>query len=388
MRPWLTRNVRLLSGVSLAQDAASELLYPIMPIVLTSILGAPPVIVGAIEGVSEGVSALVKYFAGRISDRVGRKGSVVVGYGLAAAGKLVIAASTTWAGILVGRVTDRIGKGMRGAPRDALLVHGADRQHFGKIFGVHRAADNFGAAIGPALGLLILAITHNNLRTALWIAIIPATLSALLTLGIQNDRAERQHMESRKAPSHTELPPRVRMLAALLGVIALVNFPDALLLLHLAQVGYSASAILLIYMLFNFGMALIAFPAGMLADRLPKSRVYAVGLLCFAAGYLGLGLAPKGPLLIVSFFVYGGFVGVTDGVGKAWISALTPDAQRGHAQGLLQGLTGGAVLIAGIWAGLAWDVNRGLGYAPLVISGVTTCIAAVVLFIMGRHLDA
>lgn len=381
--------MKLLSGVSLAQDAASELLYPIMPIVLTSILGAPPAIVGAIEGIAEGAAAALKYLAGRLSDRFGRKPAIVAGYGLAALGKLLVAAAAVWPVVLLGRVVDRIGKGMRGAPRDALLSAGVQREHLGRVFGFHRTADNLGAVIGPALGLAILGLTHENLRLALWIAVIPAVLSVLLTLWVREAPAPARTPDpTDDLDARQPLPPRVRSLAALLAVIALVNFPDAMLLLRLHDIGYSATAILLLYMLFNFAMTLIAFPAGVLADRLPKSRVYAIGLLCFAVGYLGLGLLERGPLVVLAFFVYGGFVGITDGVGKAWISELTPSVIRGHAQGLLQGLAGGAVLIAGVWAGLAWNLGGGDGRVPLLLSGGVTAIAAVVLLGVGGRWDS
>ncbi len=389
MNPWLTRNVKLLSGVSLAQDAASELLYPLMPILLTTVLGAPVAVVGIIEGVAEGAASLLKYLSGRLSDRVGRKPAIVAGYGLAGLGKLLIAMATVWPVVAVGRIVDRIGKGMRGAPRDALLVADVDKLHLGRVFGFHRTADNLGAVLGPALGLLVLTMAHDNLRSALWIAVIPATLSVGLTFGVRESRADRSLQRANAVASRLDdLPPRVRSLATLLGFIALVNFPDSLLLLHLNEIGYSAIAILLIYMLFNFAMTLIAFPAGMLADRLPKSRVYAIGLLCFTVGYVGLGLLPHGPWVVLALFVYGGFVGITDGVGKAWISALTPKEHRGHAQGLLQGLSGGAVLLAGTWAGLAWNLGNGHGHVPLLVSGIATGLAAGGLILVGRRWDA
>ena len=155
-RPWLTRNVKVLSAVSLAQDTASELMYPLLPILLTTTLGAPAAVVGLVEGVAEGVAAALKYLSGRWSDRFGRKPAVTAGYGLAALGKVIIAAAASWPVVLVGRVTDRIGKGIRGAPRDALLAEGVPPDAVGRVFGFHRAADTLGAVIGPLLGLAIL----------------------------------------------------------------------------------------------------------------------------------------------------------------------------------------------------------------------------------------
>lgn len=359
-----------------------------MPIVLTTMLGAPPAIVGAIEGVAEGAAALLKYLAGRLSDRFGRKPAIVAGYGLAALGKLLVALAVAWPVVLIGRVVDRVGKGMRGAPRDALLSVDVDRENLGRVFGFHRTADNFGAVIGPALGLGVLAMTDGDLRLALWIAVIPAAASVVLTMWVREAPAPAATpSKSDDLAAAQPLPKPVRQIALLLAVIALVNFPDALLLLRLHEIGYSATAVLLMYLLFNFAMTLIAFPAGLLADRLPKSRVYAIGLLCFAFGYLGLGLFDHGAVVVIAFFVYGGFVGITDGVGKAWISSLTPAAQRGHAQGLLQGLAGGAVLVAGVWAGLAWNLGTGDGRVPLLLSGGITACAALVLLIVGRDWD-
>jgi len=390
---WLTRNVKVLSAVSLAQDSASEMLYPLLPILLTTVLGAPAAVVGIVEGAAEGTAALLKYASGRLSDRVGRKPAVAVGYGLAAVGKVIVAASLVWPVVLVGRVVDRAGKGIRGAPRDALLTEGAPDAVLGKVFGFHRAADTLGAVIGPLIGLAVLAAVNGNIRVALWVAVIPAVISVMLVTLTKEQRHNTRHVaredSTDKNTTSKEIPPlpsRVRLIAGVLAVIALVNFPDALLLLHLNNVGFSTMSVVATYAAFNLANALIAFPAGMLADRWPRARVYALGLLCFAVGYLGLGLAPAGWMTVALLLVYGGFAGITDGVGKAWISSLTPPAQRGHAQGLMQGLSGGAVLIAGIWAGLLWESGAGSGTVPLIISGVTSAIAALGLLAVGKRL--
>ena len=159
---WLTRNVFVLSAVSFLQDAASELLYPILPILLTSVLGAPAAVVGLTEGLAEGAAAVTKYASGRWSDRIGRRPLVTAGYGLAAVGKVVVAMAGVWPVVLVGRVTDRLGKGMRGAPRDALLADGVAPTDLARVFGFHRAMDTLGAVVGPLLGLAVLWLTHDN----------------------------------------------------------------------------------------------------------------------------------------------------------------------------------------------------------------------------------
>jgi len=391
----LTRNVKVLSGVSLAQDAASELMYPLLPILLTTTLGAPAAVVGLVEGVAEGVAAAMKYLSGRWSDRFGRKPAVVGGYGLAAFGKVIIAAAGAWPMVLLGRVVDRIGKGIRGAPRDALLADGVPQESLGKVFGFHRAADTLGAVIGPLLGLAILTATGDDIGLALWIAVIPALISvALVTLTRESRqpaarRAPAQATGATASPTLTRaaLPRRVRTLAAVLGLFALVNFPDALILLRVNELGYSAAQVAGAYALFNLASAAIAYPAGALSDRWPRSRVYALGLACFAVGYVGLGLVDGGWAVVALLVVYGGFAGITDGVGKAWISALAPAEVRGHAQGLFQGLAGAGILVAGLWAGLLWTAGPGSGVLPLLVSGSVAAGCALGLWLFGRRLD-
>jgi len=268
----------------------------------------------------------------------------------------------------------------------------------GKVFGFHRAADTLGAVIGPLIGLAVLAAASGNIQVALWVAVIPALISvALVSLTVEKRRPKvrdaARSADSSVArtaattrPKAPPLPPRVRLIAGLLAVIALVNFPDALLLLHLNEQGFSTMSVVATYALFNLANAAIAFPAGALSDRWPRARVYALGLICFAIGYIGLAVADTGWISVLLLLVYGGFAGITDGVGKAWISSLCPPDQRGHAQGLMQGLTGGAILLAGIWAGLAWTSGSGLGTVPMMIAGIVSALAAIGLLMAGRRL--
>ena len=184
-RPWLTRNLKITSAVSVLQDAASELLYPLMPILLTSVLGAPAAVVGAVEGVAEGVAALTKYVSGRLADRHRKVPLVGLGDGLAALGKLFVAAAGVWPVVLVGRCVDRLGKGIRGTPRDALLVDGIPVAARGRAFGFHRAADTAGAVVGPLLALAALQVLDGDIRLVLWVALVPAVMSALLVFTLR-----------------------------------------------------------------------------------------------------------------------------------------------------------------------------------------------------------
>ena len=376
-RGWLTRNVLTLSGVSFLQDAASELLYPIMPIFLTVVLGAPVAVVGLVEGVAEGAAALTKLLAGGWGDRWARRPLIGLGYGMAAVGKVLIALAYAWPVVLAGRVVDRLGKGIRGAPRDALLVQGIPTAARGRVFGLHRAADTAGAVVGPLIGLAGYELLNHRIRPLLWIAVVPAVLSVLLVAAVREQRRPATATAARPGTRAWAVPagPYRRVLAVLV-LFSLVNFPDALLLLRLHDIGFSVVAMILAYVGYNASYALLSYPAGLLADRWPKHRVYALGMACFTVAYLGLGLVHSGAWAVVILIVYGGFAAFTDGVGKAWVSSLVPDARQSGAQGLFQGLTGGAILIAGIWAGLAWG---SAGVVPLLISGSVAAVLTVVL---------
>lgn len=388
---WMSRNLKVLSAVSLMQDAASELVYPLLPILLTSVLGAPAAVVGLVEGVAEGAAALTKYVSGRVSDRVGRKPLVGLGYGMAAAGKVVVAAAGVWPIVLVGRVVDRVGKGIRGAPRDALLADGVDHAQLGRVFGFHRAADTLGAVIGPLIGLSVLAMTGGNIHLTLWVAVIPAVLSVVLVLWVREPRPPTVSDNGgpslgKPAPHRSDpLPREFKHVVGALTLIALVNFPDALILLRVSELGYSVSGVVAAYVVYNLSYTLISYPAGALSDRLPRARVYALGLVCFAVGYLGLGLVDGGWAVIVLLCVYGGFNAMTDGVGKAWVSSLVSPQVRGRAQGVFQGLAGGAVLFAGLWAGLTWEIGPGDGTMPLILAGLVAVLAAPVLWVCSRR---
>ena len=376
--------MRTLSGVSFLQDAASELLYPILPIFLTATLGAPVAVVGIVEGVAEGVAAATKLLAGRLGDTRARRPLITLGYSLAAVGKVLIALAVVWPVVLAGRAVDRVGKGIRGAPRDALLMTGADPTARGRIFGFHRAADTAGAVVGPAVGLGLYELLDHQIRPLLIVAVVPAVLSVLLIRAVHETArpAPVRRAGTGRAPiaAPTALPPRLRSLIATLGVFGLVNFPDALLLLRASQLGLSVTGVIGAYILYNAVYALAAYPAGALSDRVPRHLVFAAGLVFFAVGYLGLGLVHSPGWVFVLLPLYGGFAAATDGVGKAWIADLAPTDRTSGAQGLYQAVTGGAVLVAGTWAGLAWN---GTGTLPLLVSGTTAGALAVAMIVAG-----
>ena len=374
MSTWLTRNVRVLSAVSFLQDTASELLYPLLPIYLTSVLGAPAAVVGAVEGIAEGAGSLTKLAAGPLGDHYSRRPLIAAGYGMAALGKVIVAAAAAWPGVLAGRVVDRLGKGVRGAPRDALLVDGIDDAARGRVFGFHRAMDTLGAVVGPLLGLAGYELLDHQIAPLLWVAVVPAVLSVALVFLSREVRRVRPAQRTAIFARVKELPRRYWRTTALLVAFGIVNFPDALLLLRLNEIGFSVVEVILAYVGYNVVYALSSYPAGLLADRLPRPAVFGIGLVFFAVGYIGLGLTTDTVTAWILIGVYGLFTGCTDGVGKAWISSLVGSDLQGSAQGVFQGASGFAILIAGVWAGLLWGAD---GTLPLLISGVAGAVFAV-----------
>lgn len=366
MRTWLTRNVGVLSAVSFLQDAASELLYPLLPIYLTTVLGAPAAVVGAVEGIAEGAAALTKLAAGPLGDRFARRPLIASGYGMAALGKVMIAAATAWPGVLAGRVVDRLGKGIRGAPRDALLVVDIDDAARGRVFGFHRAMDTLGAVVGPLLGLAGYELLDHRIAPLLWVAVVPAVLSVALVFLVRETRRVLPK-RGKVFAGVRDLPRRYWRVTVVLVAFGVVNFPDALLLLRLNEIGFSVVEVILAYVTYNAVYAVSSYPAGLLADRVPRPAVFGIGLVFFAIGYLGLGLTTDAVAAWLLIGVYGLFTGCTDGVGKAWISSLVGADRQASAQGLFQGASGFAVLAAGLWAGFLWGVD---GRLPLLISGV------------------
>lgn len=381
---WLTRNVRVLSAVSFLQDAASELLYPLLPIYLTVVLGAPPSVVGAIEGAAEGAASVTKLAVGPLGDRFAKRPLIATGYSMAALGKVIVAVAGAWPGVLAGRVVDRLGKGVRGAPRDALLVEGIESSARGRVFGFHRTADTLGAVVGPLLGLAGYELLDHRIAPLLYIAIVPAVLSVLLIVLVRekprtSPRPARQPILSGISGGLRDLPRRFWRVTAVVVGFGLVNFPDALLLLRLNEIGFGVAAVILAYVTYNLVYALGSYPAGLLADRLPRSAVFGVGLAFFAIGYIGLGLTTDRVTAWLLLGAYGLFAACTDGVGKAWISSLVGSDRQATAQGVFQGGSGLAILVAGVWAGLLWGAD---GRLPLLVSGVVGACFAVLL--LGR----
>jgi MFS family permease len=296
---------------------------------------------------------------------------------------VLVAAAGVWQVVLAGRAVDRLGKGIRGAPRDALLVQDIAVEARGRAFGFHRTADTAGAVIGPLIALAGYELLDHRLRPLLWIAVVPAVLSVLLVFALRE--APRRAAPTSAAAVPTAPPPLGSgywRVVAVLGLFSLVNFPDALLLLRLHEIGFGVTAVILAYVGYNLVYTALSYPAGVVADRMSPRTVVGVGLLVFAVAYFGLGLTEDKLAAWLLIGGYGAYTALTDGVGKAWISCLLPAASQGSGQGIFQGVLGGGVLAAGLWAGLAWGAD---GHLPLLVSGVAAGLIGLALLVAPRR---
>lgn len=383
-----SRNLKVLSAVSFTQDCASDMLYPLLPVFLTTVLGAPVVAVGAAEGLADAASVVTKLVAGRLARVHRRRRWIAAGYGLAAIGKVIVAVSFVWPLVLLGRVVDRFGKGMRGVPRDAMIADDETSVSRGRAFGFHRSFDTLGAVIGPLGGLALLHVLDDRIRPVLVIALIPAMVSVVLVALL------REHEPRDAPPAGVVLAPNVGMgerrrlprqywRAMLpLGVFALVNSTDALLLQRASELGLSISAVIVCYVLYNLVYAALGYPAGAWADRVSPRAVYMMGLVVFAVVYLGLGLATSSTLVWLLLPVYGAFTALTDGVSRAWVANLVASEDRTWALGAHGAMTGVGALFAGVWSGLAWG---GSGRLPLAVSGCVALVVALWLLVGTRR---
>ncbi|HSP55693.1 MAG TPA: MFS transporter [Dehalococcoidia bacterium] len=371
----IPRPVFVLSVVSFFTDVSSEMVYPLIPLFLTSALGAPLAAVGLIEGVAESTASFLKTGSGWLSDRLAvRKPLVVAGYALSGAAKPLMAAAHVWPAALGVRFLDRSGKGLRTAPRDALIADATPLEYRGRAFGFHRAADTMGAVIGPGIGLGLLALLNDDFRTVFLIAGIPA-LAGVAVLWVLKERkpepkAGNQTSETgSRAGVWRELGRPFYVFLGISLLFALGNSSDVFLILRSKDLGLTNTETVSAYVLFNAVYSLLAWPAGAASDRLGRRNVIGAGFALFSVVYFGFAVAGTGALAWPLFAVYGVFMAMTEGVGKALVTDLVPGADRATALGLYTGGIGAMVLAASLLAGGLWDL---IGpSAPFALGGVT-----------------
>ena len=352
----LPRSVWLLGFISLMNDAASEMIYPLLPLFLAGTLGAGPRVLGLIEGSAEAVSSLLKLLSGVWSDRTRRaKPFVVWGYGIAGLARTLIAAATGWWFVLLCRLADRIGKGLRSSPRDALLGRSVSPGHRGLAFGLHRAMDNAGAVLGPLVAAVLLS-AGLELRTVFWCAAFPAVLVFLATLRLREPEAEALV----NAPAFNwhlgEFPPVFRRYLLVLGLFMLGNSSNLFLLLRVRQLGFVQEQIPLLWAVMSLVAAVFLTPLSALSDRLGRRRLIIAGWIAYAGIYLLLGWSGLPTWGIWGLFVaYGLFIAATEGAEKALVADLVPREQLGTAFGWYHLTLGITLLPASLLFGALWE---------------------------------
>jgi MFS family permease len=357
MRSGISRNVWAMGWTSLINDAASELLYPILPLFLTVTLGAPAAVVGLVEGAAGATSQMVGYVVGRHSDRIRRRLPYVwSGYTMSNIAKPLVALAPAWGWVLGARVLDRAGKGVRTSPRDALLRDSGDPTRTGYVFGFHRFMDSAGATIGPLLALVLLA-AGLSLRQVIAVSVVPA-FATMLALRYVREAKQRPPDPVAAAPAQAaplrSLGRRFWLLTAAWVVFSLGNSADAFLLLRAHGLGLSTTAVVLAYAVENTLYSGLSWPLGHLSDRVGKRLLLGAGLVAFAVVYAGFGIATSAAIVWPLMAIYGSYLAATDGVARALVSDITPGSLRATAQGTFQLATGGSEVVASIAAGILW----------------------------------
>ncbi len=371
------RTVFVLGIISLLTDISSEMIYPLVPLFLTSELGAPVAIVGLIEGLAESATSVLRAGSGWLSDRLrARKLLVLMGYSLSTAGKALLAVAYVWPVVLLARTADRAGKGIRTAPRDALIADATPLSSRGRAFGFHRAADTLGAVGGPSIALALLAISGDRYRLVFLLALLPAILSVGV-ISFVRERSPERAADALPVPLR-ELGTPFYAFIAVSALFAFGNSSDVFLVLRAQDTGLSAKQVVLAYMTFNAVYALLAMPAGIISDRIGRRTLIALGYLLFAAVYFGFGVNQSAALVWPLFAVYGLHMALMEGVSRALVTDFVPAQGRATALGIYHGVLGGMVLLASVVAGLLWD-QVGPG-APFVLGGATA-LAALALFL-------
>jgi len=381
----ISKNVFVLGLVSFFNDVASEMIYPIVPIFLTSVLGAPVAIVGLIEGIAESTASVLKVVSGWLSDKLQkRKPFVVAGYSFSAISKILLSLAFSWPFVLFARFIDRFGKGTRTSSRDALIAESSDNSTRGRSFGFHRAFDTLGAAVGPLIALLAIHFLDNNFRLIFFLAFIPACIGILLLLFFVKERKKEANLSPALNLSWRNLDPSFKIFLLISFVFALGNSSDAFLILRAQNLGLSVTLVVLAYVLFNFTYAIFSMPAGIISDKIGPKKVLFSGFLLFSFIYLFFGLTKVSLFLWLLFPFYGMYMALTEGVGKAYISNLVPQEKTGTAFGIYQTTIGLCTFFASLIAGLLWTY---IGVsAPFIFGSIMAAISAFLFVVLEKKI--
>lgn len=381
----MPRVVWLLGLVSLCMDLSSEMIHSLLPVFLVSTLGVSKKTLGIIEGIGEGAASLVKIFSGAISDWVGRrKPLVVLGYGLAALSKPLFPLANSAATVLLARFVDRVGKGIRGAPRDALLADTTPPEIRGAAFGLRQALDTMGALLGPLVAIGLMSLLAGNVRTVFWIAAIPAISAVIaLVVGIQEPKQHAASGRRSALPHWSELRAlgRTFWTVIIIGTLfSLARFSEAFLIVRALDAGLSPTWSPFALAVMNVTYVISAYPAGKLSDRIGRFGLLIAGLLVLIAADIVLALSPQLSVVLFGIALWGLHLGVTQGLLSALVADAAPSDLRGSAFGMFYFVTGLAAVVASAIAGLLWEE---LGPPYTFVAGAFFAVIAAIA--LARH---
>ncbi|GER94698.1 MFS transporter [hot springs metagenome] len=375
------RNVFVSGLVSFFMDISSEMIYPLVPLFLANVIGVNKSIIGLIEGIAESTASLLKVFSGWFSDRIGnRKWLMVVGYGISTLSRPIVALAATWHYVMGFRFMDRFGKGIRTAPRDAIIAESTEKQYLGRAFSFHRSLDTMGAVIGPAIAFSLLGLFPDDYRKVFWLSMIPGIIAVLLIILFITEK-------KRTSASHTDKPKlimkhfdwRFRFFIVITGIFAFGNSSDVFLILRAQQIGVPTVMIPVVYLLFNLIYSLSAIPAGIAADRFGKKRIILFGFILFAILYGGFAVAGSTTTIWLLFAFYGLFMGLTEGIQKAFLATIIPQDFKATAFGIYNTVVGIAMFPASLIGGWLWD---NISPSATFYFGSITAILSAALFVI------
>lgn len=348
--------VILLGLTSFFTDISSEMVYPLIPLFLVSRLGASPAIVGLIEGLAESLASLLKVFSGYYSDRMQkRKPLAVFGYVSSGLSKLILLGASSWGWVLVARVGDRFGKGIRTAPRDALIAESADRNQQGAAFGLHRALDTMGAVVGITFAYYLFTHYQGDYARVFLLALIPAALGIGTLLMVREPKEKRLQNRPQLVIQWRQLDGRLKRFLLITLVFTLGNSSNQFLLLRVQNLGFATGTILLLYLVYNIVYGISAYPVGRLADVFGAKRLLVTGYAVYGLVYILFARAGSLGTLYGLFALYGLHSGLTEGVQKSFVSQLAPAEAKGTFMGLHATLVGIGLFPASLLAGLLWS---------------------------------
>lgn len=385
-----SKNVFFTGLVSFFMDVSSEMIYPLVPLFLANVLGVNKSMIGLIEGIAESTASILKVFSGWFSDRIGRrKNLMLAGYAISTLSRPIIALAGAWQQVLASRFVDRLGKGIRTAPRDAIIAESTESTHLARAFSFHRSLDTMGAAVGPAIALILLQLYNNNYQMVFWLSMIPGAITVLIIIAFIKDK-KRAAVAPAERPRLTlkHFDWRVKFFIVIATLFALGNSSDAFLILRAEQVGITTVMIPAVYLVFNLVYSLSSIPAGIAADKYGKKRLILLGFILFAGLYYGFAVAKSTAAVWVLFSLYGVFMGLTEGIQKAFLTTIIPPDFKATAFGVYATVVSFATLPASLIGGLLWD--RVSPAATFYFGAATATLSAtlfIILIVSIRHSD-